>query len=414
MTEGLAPELRQKWAAARVWAAHQAPYLATALLALQPVVVTEPGHDLRRLPADPAWRVYLDPTVLADLEVPVLGFWLLHQVTHLLRDHANRYPGSSGQRDPLQGRRPEQVRWNAAADAEIDDDLSAGAVTVPPNAIRPADLQLPDGWVAEQYWEKLDDGHHDDGDGDCGSGCDGQERGWCVGAGADPSSTAGEGGLGRLGGELVRRDAARRIEEHIRLRGDVPAGWRRWAAEVLAPTVNWRRQLAAAVRRGVAEAAGRVDFTYRRPSRRASSTPDIVLPSLRQPLPQVAIVLDTSGSMSEGLLAQALGEVNGVLRSLGLGRRNLRLICCDAEAYSAQQVLDARTVRLFGGGGTDMGAGLAAAAQLRPRPDLVIVLTDGHTPWPVRPPPQVRVVVGLMDPTGRTPDWATTVAVEAA
>jgi predicted metal-dependent peptidase len=407
----LTPELRQKWAAARVWAAHQAPYLATALLALEPVVVDDSRHDLRRLPADPAWHLYLDPTVLADLDVPVLGFWLLHQVTHLLRDHARRYPGPGAQRGPLDGRRPEQLRWNAAADAEIDDDLSAGAVTVPADAVTPAQLNLPDGWVAEQYWEKLEEYT---GDGDCGSGCDGQERGWCVGAGADPSGNAGEGGLGRLGGELVRRDVARRIEEHTRMRGDVPAGWQRWAAEVLVPTVNWRRQLAAAVRRGVADAAGRVDFTYRRPSRRASSTPDVVLPSLRQPLPQVAVVIDTSGSMSDGMLAQALGEVSGVLRSLGLGRRNLRVICCDAEAYAAQRVLDARTVRLLGGGGTDMGAGLAAAADLRPRPDLVIVLTDGHTPWPVLPPARVRVVVGLMDPTGRTPDWATTVPVEAA
>jgi len=60
-----------------------------------------------------------------------------------------------------------------------------------------------------------------------------------------------------------------------------------------------------------------------------------------------------------------------------------------------------------------MGAGLAAAAALRPRPDLAIVLTDGHTPWPRRPPDGVRVVVGLMDESGHTPDWATTVLVES-
>jgi predicted metal-dependent peptidase len=61
-------------------------------------------------------------------------------------------------------------------------------------------------------------------------------------------------------------------------------------------------------------------------------------------------VLDTSGSMSDGMLAQALGEVGGVLRSLELGRRNLRVICCDARAYCHQRVLDAREVRLLGGG----------------------------------------------------------------
>jgi hypothetical protein len=41
------------------------------------------------------------------------------------------------------------------------------------------------------------------------------------------------------------------------------------------------------------------------------------------------------------------------------------------------------------------------------------VLTDGHTPWPGRAPDGVRVVVGLMDQTGRSPDWATTVLVDS-
>ena len=112
------------------------------------------------------------------------------------------------------------------------------------------------------------------------------------------------------------------------------------------------------------------------------------------------------------MLAQALGEVGGVLGSVGVARHNLRVVCCDARAYEAQRVLDARDVRLAGGGGTDMGAGLAAASELRPRPALVVVLTDGHTPWPSAPPKGTRVVVGLMDPLGSVPDWANSVPIE--
>lgn len=425
--DDLAPELRQRWAAARVWAAHQAPYLATAVLALDPVVIQRspgsPAPDLRGFPADQAWHVYLDPDVLASAEPSAIGFWLLHQVTHLLRQHADRYPGTpapDGQAcsAPLTGRTAEQQRWNIAGDCEINDDLQAGELAPPPEAVVPGQFALPDGWTAEQYWDALGGSGQHSGSGksaspavparsgqdgvDCGTGCDGQPRPW----------NCGRPGLSEIGQRLLGQDVARRIREHQRRRGDVPAGWQRWADGVLDPVVNWRRQLAAAVRHGVADVAGRVDFTYRRPSRRAAALPDVVLPSLRQPLPQVAMVLDTSGSMSDGMLAQALGEVGGVLRSLGLGRRNLRVICCDAQAYQHQRVLDAREVRLLGGGGTDMGAGLAAAAGLRPRPDLVVVLTDGHTPWPSRPPDGTRVVVGLMDQAGHAPDWATTVLVD--
>jgi predicted metal-dependent peptidase len=194
----------------------------------------------------------------------------------------------------------------------------------------------------------------------------------------------------------------------------MPAGWQRWADDVLEPVVDWRRMLRASVRRGVADIAGRVDFTYRKPSRRAAALPDIVLPSLRQPQPTVAVVIDTSGSMNDAMLAQVLGEVGGLLSSVGIGSRRLHVVCCDAQAYQAQRVLNAHDVRLLGGGGTDMGAGLAATADLRPRPDLVIVLTDGHTPWPSGPPGKAKVIVGLLDSTGSVPDWATSVAVDPA
>jgi predicted metal-dependent peptidase len=210
---------------------------------------------------------------------------------------------------------------------------------------------------------------------------------------------------------LLERDVARRIKEHQRRYGNAPAGWGRWADNVLEPTVSWQRLLASAVRRGVADVAGRVDFSYRKPSRRSSVTPDVVLPSLRQPLPKVAMVLDTSGSMNDQMLSQSLAEVQGVLRGLGVGRRHLRIVCCDAMAFEAQKVMAASEVQLLGGGGTDMGAGLAKVAELRPRPDLVIVLTDGYTPWPAAPPRGIKVIVGLMDPMGTVPEWARAIAI---
>jgi Putative metallopeptidase domain/VWA-like domain (DUF2201) len=446
--EELDVERRRRWAAGRVWAAHEAPYLASALLALDPVVVeldedADSAVDLRAFPADRRWHVYIDPDRLAGVGVGELGFWLLHQVSHLLRDHAARYPGSpvAEQAGPPPSRTVEQRRWNIAGDAEIDDDLHTSKLELPESAVHPAQLGLPEGWTAEQYWDALDIRQSqdratagDDGDGgqaqsspsssrhlrggvsreaaepvtpargggpDCGSGCDGHDRPW----------NCNKPGLSAIGARLLARDTARRIREHTRDRGDTPAGWQRWADEVLEPTVNWRRQLAAHVRRGAADTTGRVDFTYRRPSRRASVAPDVVLPSLRQPLPQVALVIDTSGSMSDQMLGQALAEVTGVLRSLGVARRNLRVIACDAQAYQAQSVRDLGAIRLEGGGGTDMGVGLDAATSLRPRPDLIIVLTDGFTPWRAAPPPGIRVVVGLMDRRGTTPEWAETVHV---
>ena len=140
----------------------------------------------------------------------------------------------------------------------------------------------------------------------------------------------------------------------------------------------------------------------------------MVLPALRRPVPAVAVVIDTSGSIDDGLLSQAMGEVRAVLASLAVPDSSVTVLAVDAAVHTVQQVRDVREVQLAGGGGTDMGAGIAGALANRPPPQTIIVLTDGYTPWPTMPAP-VPVIVAVL---GRdrtelppTPDWAQRVEV---
>jgi predicted metal-dependent peptidase len=88
------------------------------------------------------------------------------------------------------------------------------------------------------------------------------------------------------------------------------------------------------------------------------------------------------------------------------------VLACDTAVGAAQRVSSARQVTLTGGGGTDMGAGIAAAAGLRPRPAVCVVLTDGYTPWPCGAPKGMRVVVGLLGSGAPdAPAWAKAVRV---
>ena len=108
------------------------------------------------MPVDDEWHVYLDPEILRVTDVPTAGFWLIHQVSHLLRHHADRYPGGdSGRADPVSGRNEAQRCWNLAADSEINDDLVAGDAAMPSMAVSPASLGLPDSLTAEEYWDLL-------------------------------------------------------------------------------------------------------------------------------------------------------------------------------------------------------------------------------------------------------------------
>ncbi|WP_431892782.1 vWA domain-containing protein [Nonomuraea sp. bgisy101] len=350
-----------RFAAARLLAAARAPYLASALFALTPLV----HEDAVGACADANWNLHLSPATAQAIPVEELAWSLLHQVGHLLRDHL------------VSGR--DGVTWNTANDAEINDDLGAAPAT----AVTPDRLGLPSGLMAADYHRLLDLI-------DVPS-----ELTPCGGA-----PFTGPAVMSALERDLLARAVASRI------RGEAPYGWRRWAESVLRPSVDWRRALAFLVRRGLSR--GQVDYSYRRPSRRG--LPHVVLPAMVRPSPRVVVLADTSGSLGEPALRRVLGEIEGVLRACG--HRGVEVICCDAAARPVQRVTRAAEVELVGGGGTDLRKGFEAADALRP--DVVVALTDGDTPWPERRR-RAHVIVCLVDARG-TPDvppWASVVRVAA-
>ena len=206
-------------------------------------------------------------------------------------------------------------------------------------------------------------------------------------------------GVGEVEGDLLRRETAREVSRAAKQAGNVPAGIARWAEAVLNPQVPWQQVLAQALRRALGEVSGTVDFSYRRPSRRQAAFPNAIMPALRRPDGPVAVVVDTSGSMADADLSAALAEVKGVIEASG---REVAVLACDAAVHVCETVTDARRVRLSGGGGTDMGAGLEAAGRLRPRPALTVVLTDGYTPWPERKPAGLGAVMVVLIGTEET------------
>jgi len=371
---------KRKLAASRLWATTQMPYLAAALFAAP--IRAEPGCGT--VAADRSWEIQADPDVVDQLSVEELGRLLLHLLGHLIRDHAQRADvvGLSGTDGP--------ERWNRAADAEINDDLVAMGLVPRVAPDLPGDFAQAIGGLAESYLQAAPAGRP----WDCGSGCDGRPRPWD--AAGQPLGEDGHGLTGQQAALLRSSVAAAIHQASAQQPGSIPGGWLRWAETVLPSRVDWRRVLAAEIRQGVASVAGAVDYTYRRPSRRAQAAPRVVLPSLHRPVPEVAIVCDTSGSMHDQLLARALAEVEGILSRAGVRQAQVRVLAVDTNVQAVRRVTRASQVQLAGGGGTDMAAGIAAAVALRPRPSVVIVLTDGYTPWPSRPPPATRVVAGIL------------------
>lgn len=405
---------REAFTAARLRALDWQPYLASALFALRPLAAPELGT----MAVDAAWRLYMDPAVLERWGPETCGAVLLHEVNHLVRDHAGR-AAAHGVRD-----RADRMAWNLAGDAESNDDLLAAGLPLPEGCVTPGVLGQADGATAEEYYDSLDRSQDEagasiatsggsDGDQGCGSG---------AGAPASPSELdedePSQPGLSPAEADLVRRKVATEVAAAGQGGGTVPAGLVRWAEDLLRPpTIPWRRLLAAAIRRPLAQRAGQVDYSYARPSRRRVSR--VVMPAMRQPLLSVAVVVDTSGSMGAEDLSAALSEVKGICAQIGVRGEGLRVLAVDAVAARAEPVQRVESIRLTGGGGTDMRVGIAAARELRPPVDAVVVLTDGLTPWP-EAPGAASLIVGLIGPPDATarararftpPPWASVVEI---
>ncbi|MFI6507700.1 VWA-like domain-containing protein [Streptosporangium sp. NPDC050855] len=172
--------------------------------------------------------------------------------------------------------------------------------------------------------------------------------------------------------------------------GNAPKGWRRWAEEAFHPPQPWRELLGSAIRSAASGPGAGEDHVYGRPSRRSACLPGVVLPSLRRRPPRVSVIIDTSGSVSDAEPGSALLEVTAIVRAVG-GRRDLvGVLSCDAAARAVGPLCRAEGISLVGGGGTDLRTGFTGALRTRPRPDVIVVLTDGQTPWPDERPPAGR------------------------
>jgi predicted metal-dependent peptidase len=402
------------------------PYLGAALWAVPRI----PCAGLGTVAVDTRWRLFYDPAIVAKWTVAEATGVLYHEILHLLRNHADR------------GRITQDPRlWNLAADAEINDDLVGERIVLPGSPVLPDLFGKPDGLTAEEYFASFPRSRHfatlvrpgaSSGNGAptsgvptggdpfprCGPGATGHDENWLAVAVATVSEIGGDDpthpGLLSGAAQVIRKTVATAIEDHAKGIGRVPGHLTAWAKEFAEPKVDWRAELASLVRHAFADAMGASDYRYRRPSRRQATFPDIVLPSLRQPVPNVAVVVDTSGSMWGRDLDAALAEINGILLATGTNRQ-CTVLSVDAQVQACRRVFRADQVVVRGGGGTDMGRGIEGASRLNPRPDVVIVLTDGHTPWPETPPPGMRVVVGLVGAYGTTrsavPAWATSIVI---
>ena len=369
----LAPEDAAFFAAARLRAARMQPYLSSAVFSLIPVSV--PGYGT--FGVDRWWRVYLDMDRAREWGVEATAAVLLHEANHVLRDHHRRADRAGVTSATWR-------LWNLAGDAAINDDLVADGHPVP-DPVLPSTMNLEPGGLEETYFRNL---RRRDEVGEkvlCGSGAGGAP----LEVELDDDTESQVPVVDDVDAAAVRRGVAHDVTAAQATGVVVSPGLVLWAQSVLEPQVSWRHLLRSAVGRPLRGVNGRRHPTWARPDRRSDTRPDFPHPGTRRYRPEVAVVVDTSLSMTMRRLNTAVTELDAILRRCAA---EVTVIVCDTAAVAPQRVRRITQVELTGGGGTDLRVGIAAAAELRPTPTVIVVLTDGGTPWPRSAPVGIGIV----------------------
>ena len=318
------------------------PFFGTLCLRQKPTEWEEPtgAVDGKHLFYNPKWFESLT-------ELERVGF-LAHEVMHLVLMHHTR----------RQERNPH--KWNVAADYAINNHLLAEGFILPKGGL--VDDQYI-GMSTEQIYNLLPEPP---------SGWDSEfcDTGGCGGvldaAGAD-GTQATQSAI-----EAELQVAINQAAEAAKAQGKLSANMESIVSDITEPKVDWKNVLARFLR-----ANNKSDFTWARPNRRFIAS-GMYLPSLHNPcLEEIAIAVDTSGSISDDELTQFTTETSYILHELNPER--VQFVQCDAEVNDVTEYTRESLplkVTYKGRGGTSFYPVINYINEHHPNVAALVYLTD--------------------------------------
>ena len=401
--------------AARYWIATHCPYYMTVLFRC-PLRTT---NHVATVVIDRHWRIWANPANINTLTVKQTAVELMHVLNHALRGHHQRAQHTIA--DPFLA-----LAWNAAADCEINDDLLDGlpykTAELPDHWLTPWKLHMGDSQTAETYYRRILGG--DRIDPDTGAVA------WLDQGSGDVHRHSNDCGSAATGITPHRPPTPPATHKHACCADEQPNTPSTTTNKTPTPSPKYScdgptnsstpkstgaELSAAALRRAAHHRTGDNDYTWTRPPRRPNPhTPhgEILRPATSRPIPDLAVIMDTSGSMDPDDHNTAIAEIDAICTRVTPGH-HIDYYAVDTKTRARQRITNTRQLPLHGGGGTDMAAGINTAAQTKPT--AIIVLTDGHTPWPDQPPPgrptTIAVLIGDAAPTLDIPHWIQTIHI---
>lgn len=337
------------------------------------------------------------PTLMIDPQ-RFVHFTPLEQealLEHLIKHVLHLHPCRRRERNPR--------HWDLATDLAINP----GIEHLPPEAIRPQRLRLPDGLAAEEYYARL---HRLPQLGEVqGDGAGQQQR-----QRAEQSHAAQQEpreSLATIDDHSHWQEADRtplNLSEQVvrqmvksalrKCQDEIPGELRELLAGLLAPpTLPWQQILRQFI--GNAGRVGRTG-TWKRSHRRfVHDTPGV----RKRQLLNLVVGVDVSDSTDNQALREAFA---GELLQIARGRQSrITVLYAGSRIQRIERFRGVPQVAeaYRGGGFTDLRPVFEHARQLQPRPAALIYLTDGYGPVPAQ---SDIPTLWVLPPDGRKPvDW---------
>jgi predicted metal-dependent peptidase len=178
-----------------------------------------------------------------------------------------------------------------------------------------------------------------------------------------------------------RRNLAEAAQVHkTTTRGTLPGTLEQLFEEVLRDRTDWRSVLYRFITQHLPS-----DFTWSRPSKKSLAL-DTYFPLVIREGIEGIVAIDTSGSMSDELVAICIGEVQSILRSFT--NISIRVITCDAKVQDCFELTGedapviSRKITIRGRGGTSHVPVAKYIKKHFPHTKFILCLTDLATEFP--------------------------------
>lgn len=317
--------------------------------------------------------LYYNEKFIEALDIEETVFLIAHEIGHCMFEHMLRRET----RDPR--------LWNMAGDYVINRILERERVG---RVITTVPILLDskyDGLASEEVYDKLVeegaegqdtlDMHMDMADGD--------------GQGQGPGDDGDQGQGGKSGKPVPLtpeeqkqlRDAMKEaIMQAAQAAGNdkVPAEIRKMIADLTDSKMDWREVLRASI-----ESTIKSDFSWARPNRKGQMTGAILPGMVPDEDIEIALAIDTSGSISQTMLRDFVSEVAGIMEQYESYK--IKIWQFDTSVYGYDEFThdDGRDIREYeikGGGGTDFVVNWTFMEDNEINPRQFVMFTDGM-PW---------------------------------